>query len=634
MVRSIFGKKRHENGAIEFYDEEVSETIVNKQRVKPYQKNLLDANKDDDVTLDDEGELFVHEVIMESSAGNFSSKNKNFVFTERGDGVMIYRRRRHHDTCDGVTKTLTASNAQLYLMRRSLEVLRKFHWMILGGRFNQLSHVSSPLLSKPGEYYFAFGRHLDELHVTWAYLENKRTRLQTNTKTLEDLCSQSLETASQAIHDVVTTHQVLENQLLSASLLICLGKRDCVERIPSGNSLHTTLPPNMVDPLLIVPAIYMHEFWATVSFHKQCIKFKLNKKNHSFDMETFKDMLQISPNLPSQKFVDPPFEEEILAFIRKLGYYGDIKSLSDVKVDTLHQPWRTFGTIINKCLSGKVTGLDQLRISRAQIIWGMYYQKNVDYVYLLWEDLVYQIKNKVSKVDKKRLSKDLTKVIINYFMSKDQSIPRRNKKTDQAPKDSPGKRLKATTKVAKSGKKKLPAQGLDTLSEIALSEADQMKLITKRSKTQFHSSHASGSGANEGTGVSLGVPDVPTYGSEDDQISWKFSNEDDDDEVRMCKDDDDNADNEDDDDQDDDQDDDNEQIESDNDGDDFVRPKFSTHDEEERQDEEDKEEECSDLRVHTPSHYESTNNEVYDEVTQGGNVVDEKLDEEKSNEEE
>ncbi|GJY50136.1 hypothetical protein Tco_0440092 [Tanacetum coccineum] len=40
----------------------------------------------------------------------------------------------------------------LYLMRRSLEVLRKFHWMILGGRFNQLSHVSSPLLSKPGEY--------------------------------------------------------------------------------------------------------------------------------------------------------------------------------------------------------------------------------------------------------------------------------------------------------------------------------------------------------------------------------------------------------------------------------------------------------------------------------------------------
>ncbi|GKB58045.1 hypothetical protein Tco_0914231 [Tanacetum coccineum] len=122
-----------------------------------------------------------------------------------------------------------------------------------------------------------------------------------------------------------------------------------------------------------IPAICMYEFWATVSFHKQCIKFKLNKKNHSFDLETFRYMLQICPNLPSQKFVDPPFEEEILSFIRTLGHSRDIKSLSDVKVDTLHQPWRTFGTIINKCLNGKVTGLDQLRISRAQIIWSMYY---------------------------------------------------------------------------------------------------------------------------------------------------------------------------------------------------------------------------------------------------------------------
>ncbi|GJT87429.1 reverse transcriptase domain-containing protein [Tanacetum coccineum] len=42
---------------------------------------------------------------------------------------------------------------ELYLIRRSLEVLRKFHWMILGGRFNQLSLVSSLLFSKPGEYY-------------------------------------------------------------------------------------------------------------------------------------------------------------------------------------------------------------------------------------------------------------------------------------------------------------------------------------------------------------------------------------------------------------------------------------------------------------------------------------------------
>ncbi|GKF95899.1 hypothetical protein Tco_0288634 [Tanacetum coccineum] len=125
-------------------------------------------------------------------------------------------------------------------------------------------------------------------------------------------------------------------------------------------------------------------------------------------------------------------------------------------------------------------------------------------------------------------------------------------KTDQAPIASPGKRLKATVKVAKTGKKKQLAQGLETLSEIALSEAEQMKIVTERSKLNFHNSHGSGSGVNEGTGVSPGVLDVPTYGSEDEQISWKSTDEDDDDEVSMSKNDDDNTDNEDDDGQDDD----------------------------------------------------------------------------------
>ncbi|GJR18723.1 hypothetical protein Tco_0967250 [Tanacetum coccineum] len=106
------------NGAIKLYDEEGSKFIINKQRVNPYQKNLLDTNKDDGVTLEDEGEIT----------------------------------------------------------------------------------------------YFSFGRHLEDLHVTWAHLEKKRTRLQTNTKTLEDLCLQSLDTMSQAIHDAVTTHKVTASQ--------------------------------------------------------------------------------------------------------------------------------------------------------------------------------------------------------------------------------------------------------------------------------------------------------------------------------------------------------------------------------------------------------------------------------------
>ncbi|GJU67779.1 reverse transcriptase domain-containing protein [Tanacetum coccineum] len=46
--------------------------------------------------------------------------------------------------------------------------------------------------------FLALGWHLEEIHVTWAHLEKKWTRLWTYTKSLEESCSQSVETASQA----------------------------------------------------------------------------------------------------------------------------------------------------------------------------------------------------------------------------------------------------------------------------------------------------------------------------------------------------------------------------------------------------------------------------------------------------
>ncbi|GJR10071.1 hypothetical protein Tco_0792723 [Tanacetum coccineum] len=168
---------------------------------------------------------------------------------------------------------------------------------------------------------------------------------------------------------------------------------------------------------------------------------------------------------------------------------------------------------------------------------------------------------------------------------------------------------------------KQPAKGLETLSKIAFSEAEQMKLAIERSKTQLHNSQPSGSGAHEGTGVTPRVPDVPKYGSNDEQLSWKSSDkedDDDDDEANVGKDEDDDHDNDD------------ERIESDNDVEDFVHPKFSTHNDEARQ-EEVNEEDSFDHRVQTPSYVESTNDDNNDDEIQSANVVGEEMDEEVTN---
>ncbi|GJS11151.1 copia protein [Tanacetum coccineum] len=103
-----------------------------------------------------------------------------------------------------------------------------------------------------------------------------------------------------------------------------------------------------------VPAIYMQEFWATISVH------------------------------------------------RDLGHTGDITYLTDVNVDYLHQPWRAFATVINKCLSGKETGMDKIH-------------------------LLFLIEYKDAKKTNKMSYPRFTKIIIDYFMSNDPSISRRNK---------------------------------------------------------------------------------------------------------------------------------------------------------------------------------------------------------------
>nr|GFB85949.1 hypothetical protein [Tanacetum cinerariifolium] len=69
---------------------------------------------------------------------------------------------------------------------------------------------------------------------------------------------------------------------------------------------------------------------------------------------------QPSPRVPGQSFTELPFEEEILEFLRFLGRSAQIKTLTDVNVNKLYQPWRSFAVVINKCLTEKSTGFDSL----------------------------------------------------------------------------------------------------------------------------------------------------------------------------------------------------------------------------------------------------------------------------------
>nr|GFA58239.1 hypothetical protein [Tanacetum cinerariifolium] len=84
----------------------------------------------------------------------------------------------------------------------------------------------------------------------------------------------------------------------------------------------------------------------------------------------------MSPRISGQSFADLPFEEEILEFLRFLRHITQIKTLIDVNINKLYQPWRSFAAVINKCLTGKSSGIESLRISQAQILRGLYHRSN------------------------------------------------------------------------------------------------------------------------------------------------------------------------------------------------------------------------------------------------------------------
>ncbi|GJS94242.1 retrovirus-related pol polyprotein from transposon TNT 1-94 [Tanacetum coccineum] len=287
---------------------------------------------------------------------------------------------------------------------------------------------------------------------------------------------------------------------------------------------------------------------------------------------------------------------------------------------------RAFATVINKCLSGKEIGMDKIRF--------VYFKEKQDVWHTDRDDTLFTSMRCISRHEDTQvygtilLTKLTNQAMLEskayqtyYAFASGEKAPklkyiRKKADFDTSLKKKPvqatkGTRLKSKAKVAKPDKKKrlakkTKAKGLAVLSEVSLTEAEQIKLDTKRSKKYFHVSHASGSG----TGTIPRVPDVPPYKSKSDKESWVDSED---------------KDNNDDDGDSDDHDDDSndERIESDRD--EIPDPKLTNvdqteHEEEEYDEEfykeEEEEEEDVDDRVHTPSDYELTDDEkLNDEET-------------------
>nr|GEV41060.1 hypothetical protein [Tanacetum cinerariifolium] len=258
-------------------------------------------------------------------------------------------------------------------------------------------------------------------------------------------------------------------------------------------------------------------------------RFKMDTRKNIVDLESFRKMLHISLRVPGQSFVELPFEEEILEFLRFLGHSAEIKTLTDVNVNKLFQPWRSIAVVINK---------------------------NVDYAFLIWEDFVYQVEHKNQKKSNEMYYPRFTKVIIHYFMMKKPSIPRRNKVNWHYVRDdilfstikvaykeyyacatreaAPKPKASARRKRGGSASSTTPPTPIATLTPLAaprLTAAAKGKQPAKATSLT-EPLEQGGSSIDEETGFIPGVLDVPSNDSEE-EISWNsFDDEDVDDQTK------------------------------------------------------------------------------------------------------
>ncbi|GJW93772.1 hypothetical protein Tco_0173444 [Tanacetum coccineum] len=237
-------------------------------------------------------------------------------------------------------------------------------------------------------------------------------------------------------------------------------------------------------------------------------------------LEIYIDILQIFPKVGNKKFEEPPLEKDILAFLASLGHSGEIRKTTDVNEDFIYQIENKNTKKGNamyyprfiKLVVNFVMDKDPLIPRRNKVNW--HYAR---------DDLMFTTINVISRNEDTQLYRTILLVTLT---NEDICISESYKKyyaiaSGKIPPKSKASKKKADSD-ATTKQKPLPYLA-------SLTKTEQLKIITKRSRKETHSSHASGSGADEGTGVTPGVPDAPDYDSEDN-ISWKSSDNDQDDE--------------------------------------------------------------------------------------------------------
>ncbi|GJR52571.1 retrovirus-related pol polyprotein from transposon TNT 1-94 [Tanacetum coccineum] len=91
-----------------------------------------------------------------------------------------------------------------------------------------------------------------------------------------------------------------------------------------------------------VPAIYLQQFWKTMSYNEKTGVYSCQLDEQWFDLsaDLLRKALAITPVNPTHPFELPPTGDTVLDFVNELGYPEPIEFVSSIRTNYVYQPWR------------------------------------------------------------------------------------------------------------------------------------------------------------------------------------------------------------------------------------------------------------------------------------------------------
>ncbi|GJT53804.1 hypothetical protein Tco_0988858 [Tanacetum coccineum] len=153
---------------------------------------------------------------------------------------------------------------------------------------------------------------------------------------------------------------------------------------------------------------------------KATIKFQLDSQEITYTVDMFHDTLKLPVGTPDNPFITPVNIKVIKSFMQTAGYQGVVDKVSAFYTKFLAQPWQTMFKVFNHCLTTRTSEHDQTKINLLQLFHIVVNHTNVDYVALLWWDLLNCVFQKKDVITYPRF----TKLVIADLMKKYPSIPK------------------------------------------------------------------------------------------------------------------------------------------------------------------------------------------------------------------